>query len=555
MVRMGYPDILDKHTPKNWSRRELSFGWTLTIWLSYVLSKSDHRKVSVENYVLGLEETISRITQQKVTALDFSDDRLTSLLTVLSKQDVWQSVEDDIAGRSVDVYDLSSRTVRCDATTVSGYHKVVDDGIMQFGHSKDDSNLPQFKLMTASLDPMGMPLATDVVSGEKADSGLYIPIIERINSSLEQQGLLFVGDCKMSALQTRLYIAQQQNFYLSPLPLIGATAKNMKEWIRTGIDKRSNDECDDIYRENASGQNVLVAYGYEFERELKANINEQEIVHKERVLVIHSPKYAQKQREGLEQRIITAEKKIMMLTPQRGRGKRQITEEAKLLSSITTILKKYRVEGLLNVKYEREVEQKHQYIGRGRGSANRERRLIERIRYQITDVVHNDEDKAGRIQEFGWKAFVTNDIKERLPLIDAVLNYRNEYRVERIFNRLKSRLNIAPLFVKRNDQIEGMTYLLMLGVKVLSLIEFVIRRSLKADKQGLSGLHPENKRRRTDNPTGERVLKAFSKVTLTIIRDKSGSEIARFLTPLSTTQQEIIDRLNFECNAYQQLVN
>jgi transposase len=47
-----------------------------------------------------------------------------------------------------------------------------------------------------------------------------------------------------------------------------------------------------------------------------------------------------------------------------------------------------------------------------------------------------------------------------------VLCYRNEYRVERIFNRLKSRLHIAPLFVKRNDQIAGLTYLLTLGVRV-----------------------------------------------------------------------------------------
>ena len=34
--------------------------------------------------------------------------------------------------------------------------------------------------MMGSLDPLGMPLATDVLSGERADDGLYIPIIERI---------------------------------------------------------------------------------------------------------------------------------------------------------------------------------------------------------------------------------------------------------------------------------------------------------------------------------------------------------------------------------------
>ena len=49
---------------------------------------------------------------------------------------------------------------------------------------------------------------------------------------------------------------------------------------------------------------------------------------------------------------------------------------------------------------------------------------------------------------------------QRLSLHDAVWCYRNEYRVERLFTRLKSRVPIAPLFVKLNEQIEGLTSLL-----------------------------------------------------------------------------------------------
>ena len=72
-------------------------------------------------------------------------------------------------------------------------------------------------------------------------------------------------------------------------------------------------------------------------------------------------------------------------------------------------------------------------------------------------------------QRFGWKAFVTNAGQKRLSLPEAVLCYRTEYRGERIFNRLKSRVHIAPLLVKRNEQIVGLTYLLTLGVRVLTL--------------------------------------------------------------------------------------
>ena len=130
---------------------------------------------------------------------------------------------------------MSQDVIRCDATTVSGDHEVTAGGLLQFGHSKDDPTRPQIKVMMGSLDPLGMPLSTDVLSGERADDGLYIPIIERIRGGVETTGLLFVGDCKMSALDTRAYLARHQDLYLSPLPLTGATAEAMDAWITEGV--------------------------------------------------------------------------------------------------------------------------------------------------------------------------------------------------------------------------------------------------------------------------------------------------------------------------------
>ena len=156
------------------------------------------------------------------------------LLKHLSKPQSWHGIERDLNARSIEVYALSQDVIRCDATTVSGDHDVTDGGLLQFGHSKDDPSRPQIKVMMGSLDPLGMPLATDVLSGERADDGLYIPLIERIAAGLNTPGLLFVGDCKMSALATRAYVAGRQHFYLSPLPLTGATAEAMEAWITEG---------------------------------------------------------------------------------------------------------------------------------------------------------------------------------------------------------------------------------------------------------------------------------------------------------------------------------
>jgi len=88
---------------------------------------------------------------------------------------------------------------------------------------------------------------------------------------------------------------------------------------------------------------------------------------------------------------------------------------------------------------------------------------------------------------------------------------------------------------------------------VLTVMEFVLRHSLHNDQAKLPGLHPENRTKMTDTPTAERLLKAFSDVSLTIVKTAAGEEILRRLTPLSTLQQEILRRLGVGTSLYRQL--
>src|SRR5215475_8399623 len=551
MITMGLPEVLDRHIPRHWKQRGLSWGWTAVIWLAHILTEGDHRKVAVEVYIKGMQHTLSRLTAQVIQPLDFSDDRLSHLLTHLSKPKYWHQIEQDLNERSIEVHALPPDVIRCDATTVSGAHEVTAEGLLQFGHSKDDPTRPQIKVMMGALDPLGMPLATDVLSGERADDGLYLALMERIRTGVQTTGLLFVGDGKMSALETRAAIVGHHDLYLSPLPLTGATAEAMEAWISEGVARGKRGELVQVFRINDRGHEVLTAEGYEFERTCCGKGSHEGWT--ERVMVVRSPLQAHHQAAGLDKRLRHAETALAALTPPRGRGKRQITEEATLVEAIDLVLKAHRVEGLLSVVWEKQVEQHTQYLGRGRGSASRPKRVIEHTRYHITRIARQADNIAGLRHRCGWKAFVTNARQKRLSLEDAVLCYRHEYRVERVFNRLKSCLHIAPLFVKLNDQIEGLTYLLTLGVRVLTVTEFVLRRSLEQEQATLPGLHPENKQKMTDKPTAERILKAFSDISLTIIKNASGEDILRRLTPLSGLQEDILQRLGLGAALYEQL--
>jgi len=360
---------------------------------------------------------------------------------------------------------------------------------------------------------------------------------------LDHKGLLFVGDVKMSALETRAHIQTLDHYYLMPLAMTGETAQNMPDWIEAGL---TGQQLTPVYAQD--GQS-LIAEGYEFTRQHTLELHGETLDWEERVLVTRSLSYAAKLERGLQQRLATAEAKVYALTPPRGRGKRQITEEVPLKAAADAILKAHGVEELLEYAYERQIEQDTRFIGPGRGSPDRPQRTHQRIRYQITAVTRNETAIATQQQLFGWRAYVTNAPVARLPFTKTVLTYRHQHIVEGDFGLLKGApLSIAPLYVQRDDQIAGLTHLLTLAVRLLTLIEFVVRRQLHTNQEELTGLFPQNPRQGTTQPTVKRLLSAFDNITLTTIH--LPDRLLRHLTPLTPLQARILDLLGMPSEVY-----
>src|SRR5947209_9733424 len=261
MQQMELPTILDRHLPRHWLQQGLSWGWTATIWLAHIVSQGDHRKLTVRDWVRQAHSTLEQVTGLDIRETDLTDDRLTIVLRHLSDATHWQAIEQELAEHLMRVYDLAQQPIRVDATTVSGYRNGGEESLWQFGYSKDDPSLRQIKAMMATLDPLALPLALEVVSGEQADDPLYVPIIERVLASLGRQGLLFVGDCKMSALATRAHLVARQQYYLTPLALVGETAELLPAWIEAGV--KQGDGLLTVLSED--GKQVL-AQGYELSR-------------------------------------------------------------------------------------------------------------------------------------------------------------------------------------------------------------------------------------------------------------------------------------------------
>ena len=550
--RIGLGEIIDEVIARHWLHQGLSIGQLVVGWLTYILSKSDHRKVAVEDWAIEHQSILSDLLGTPLRRTDFTDDRLGQVLSHLAVDIAWQEIENQLWQNTVNVYRLTPERVRLDATRFSGYHTPETVGLMQHGYHPNPQKLAQVKLMAASIDchRSGHLIATDVVPGDNADDPLYLPVIRRIRQTFLEPGLLYIGDSKMSAIEIRAELASGGDFYLVPLALVGDASKLHDECV--GRIVSGSQTASLIYNTDSEGQSTeLIAAGYQTTRSQKTTLEAGgEYTWTERILVIRSLAAAKKQFAALERRIEEATQALNALTPDPGRGHRQIRTKPQLIQKAEAILANAHVSDYLSYTFGREQTVKTRYVGRGRGSATRQKRQVRTTRYQITAVIRDEAAIMAAFCGMGWQLYATNLPEADLPIDEAVRLYRAAPRIERHFHLFKGApIGIQPMYVRNDDQIKGLTRLLSLGVRLLTLIEIVTRRHLAQDSMMLAGLYEGNPNRKTDVPTAVRLLRAFRGIHR--VRFISRNKDSPYTTPLSANQRQILGMLAIDEEIYQ----
>lgn len=541
-------------THGNW--QGLSVGWVITVWLMHILTQHTHRMDCVQVWVEKHFVVLQKLTQQKVTVLDFTDDRLALCLRYLSPADSWSRLETELTRGVIQVYELKKKLperwlMRLDATVGSVGHDAAKHTLFQVGKAKNGLYETLFKMMVASLDPLGLPVAVDVVPGNRADDPLYVPVYQRIKEMLPEQGLLVVGDSKMSAWGTRAAIVHCGDHYLTPLAHLKDEPELLSNLLADWSDRE--EEMRFIFLEEAlpadgeiPDESLAIARGFEADRERTFVIDGEEISWTERLLVVRSFSYMESMIAGLSRRLDKAEKALRDLTPIRSRGKRQIKDEASLVSAIARIEKQYRVQGLFTYESQQEVSERQV-----RGYKGKPARTERKVRFQLT-VSRQQEAIAVAEFQMGWRIYATNASPIDLSLSQSVWAYRGQYLAENIFRRLQGKLlSITPVYVQRDDHAQGLFHLLTIATRLLALGDYTAREALAQDNDVLTGIYPGNPKRGTTTPTTERMLQAFDNIHLLIMR--SGSEVRYQLTSLSVVQERILALLDLPTKLYTDL--
>ena len=194
-------------------------------------------------------------------------------------------------------------------------------------------------------------------------------------------------------------------------------------------------------------------------------------------------------------------------------------DENLLRQKAEEIIKKYGMSKYIQYSINKKISYEKIYRGQGSRTDSSSYKRVRKTKLIFSyETVQEQIDSLEKMA--GWRLYVTNAKKQRLNLTQAVESDKEQWQPEQGFHRLKKgRLSALPIYFRDENKIGGLMFLLTIGLRVLTLKEFVVRGELKKSKSSLDGLYEGNRKRKTNRPTAEKLLKTFCNMTLYIHRD------------------------------------
>ncbi len=267
----------------------------------------------------------------------------------------------------------------------------------------------------------------------------------------------------------------------------------------------------------------------------------------ERVLLVRNQGYWLKERANRERALdkLVAELGKLCLVPGAGRGRRRYGSKMELEAEVVKRIAAAGFEGAGVVRapvIEVETETETETV------AGRPYWVVEQVMVEGTAWERY-------VDRLGWQVCLTSTTAEQLSTRQVLETYYGQVVHERDFARLKSRaVHIRPVYVRDEQRIAGLVWLLMVALRVLVMTEQRLRAELARRGESLGGLNPASRTQRTVRPTTERVLDAFAEITLTRWQGKGG-RCGGHVTSLNGTQQHILALLGLPPDLYDRLAH
>ncbi len=532
-------DYLTRYFPDHGNWQGLSGGKVAVGFLTFLLSRSDHRLHRVEPWAAQRLNTLGHcLDYPDLSEKDFTDDRLGALLDRYSDQEQWDAFENAHNKKMIHVYQLSSRQepIRLDAMIVQSFRAPGDN--FKKGHSKQHrADLPQLKVMAATLDPLSMPLSSAIVPGNQADDGLYLEVVKKLEQGMALKEQLFVGDAKLGSISNRAYLQKNGQYYLMPLSKKQCSPEQLSAYLQD-----QPEELVHIFDEQKALTHPVSIKAKAFEKQADMYCEELDLAWQERRVIVYSAAYAASLKRKLDQRTEKASAKLDELLQPR-QGKKKLKTQTEIELAVEQLLKKHKVEPFFEVEV-----LKHVQTTPVRKYRKRPATVRQEVSFSL-QIHLLDQALEKYRQTLGWRVYATNAPVERLSTKQCIICYRQEYRIEHKFNELLNKFtSLVPVYLKKDHRIKALVRLSLLALKFVSVIQYQVRRQLNDEQQQIKGLYPANPARATDKPTTKMILEAFDNITLVIMPLKEHTIIK--IDKLKPLQIQLLKLLNINPDVF-----
>jgi transposase len=241
-----------------------------------------------------------------------------------------------------------------------------------------------------------------------------------------------------------------------------------------------------------------------------------------------------------DQRIERTIERLESLDLRRMRGPKTDTAIRK---RVDEIIAQHHAEEWITVEIKWDEVEKFKAVTRGKPTAETTfRRIIQHVpRLHITTNAENLARSAAMDGIFP----LTTNTKEK-P-IDVFKIYKYQPRIEKRHALLKSTLEVAPIWLKKNARIEALMFLEFIAQMVAALVERALREKMAEKKIDLLCSLPEGRASKT--PTIEQVLRLFEHQNKHALYD-GDRLIKQFADPLTPVQSQILQLLSISTAVY-----
>jgi transposase len=430
-------------------------------------------------------------------------------------------------------FDLKMEQIHNDTTSVMvrGAYNGQNAKAVQLkrGHSKE--RRPDLKQLVYSLCVTAdgaVPVHFKAYDGNQTDDGIHLETWNRLRTLLQHPRFIYVADCKLCTEKNLRTIDAERGFFVTIVPKTRSEVATFTDAVVAG-DVR----WEEILRKRA-------------DRDEKAfDVIECAVgpYHLREGFTLHWYRSSQKKKRDehdRNERIERTRERLDTLDLKRMRGPKT---EAAIRKRVDQILAQHHAEEWIAVEVKWDAVERFKAITRGKPTADTTfRRIIQHVpRLHVSTKAENIAQSAAMDGIFP----LTTNTKEK-P-IDVFKIYKYQPRIEKRHALLKSTLEVAPIWLKKNTRIEALMFLEFIAQMVAALIERELRHKMTEKKIDLLCSLPEGRGSKT--PTIDQVLRLFENQNKHALYD-GDRLIKQFADPLTPVQSQILQLLSIPTAVY-----